>query len=256
VLRFAVLDVGLPTLVMRESGFGFTRLSGEQLQARFGASPLPFYAYNVAASLAGTLVGEPRNGRFELIDGMLHGPSPVPLVIGAIMLVLSTACIAAFMWSRRAAWRTWRLEREDRLAALFWIVWLANGAICYAYTKDVIMSPAGLFYAAAVAVTATWLIQRASAGATVGATVRIAGLLFLLSAGWTIRSVGMHAALADTALDVREQWAYVDDWIARVRFPMPPPTEALKRQLQDEALFDYPVRTGLRDEWTRWFEMQ
>jgi hypothetical protein len=165
---------------------------------------------------------------------------------------LSTACVVAFTWSRRAAWRTWQLEREDRLVALFWVVWLANGAICFAYTKDVVMSPAGFFYAAAMTVATAWLVRRASVRSTVG----IAGLLFLLSAGWTIRSVGLHAALADTALEVREQWAYVDDWIAQRRFPMPPRSQALKQQLQDEALFDYPVRSGLRDEWTRWFEMK
>ena len=82
------------------------------------------------------------------------------------------------------------------------------------------------------------------------------GILLLLSAGWTIRSVGLHAALADTALEVREQWAYVDDWIAQHHFPMPPNVQALKRQLQDEAVFAYPAPSGLRDEWTRWFEMK
>lgn len=251
-VRFLVLGNGLPTLAQREAGFGFTRLDGAALQATFGQSPLPFYAYNVAVSLLGTLVAEPRDGTFELIDSLRLGRISLPLALGAVVSTLSTACVAAFMWSRRAAWQTWQLEREDHLVALFWIVWLANGVICFAYTKDVVMSPAGLFYAAAVTVATTWLVRRASVRATVGSV----GILLLLSAGWTIRSVGLHAALADTALEVREQWAYVDDWIAQHHFPMPPNVQALKRQLQDEAVFAYPAPSGLRDEWTRWFEMK
>jgi hypothetical protein len=252
VVRFGILGTGLPTLGLREAGFGFTRLSGEELQAAFGDSPLPFYVYNVATSLIGTLVAEPRDGTFELIDSIRQGQASVPLALAAVVSTLSTACVVAFMWSRRTAWRTWRLEREDRIVGLFWAVWLANSAICYAYTKDVVMSPAGLFYAAAVATAATWLVQRASGRAT----LPVAGLVLVLSAGWTIRSVGLHAALVDTALDVREEWVYIDDWIAQHEFPTPPRVQALKRQMQDEAVFDYPARSGLRDEWTRWFEMK
>ena len=252
VARFGVIGTGLPTLLMRESGFGFRRRDGAELQAMFGDSPLPFYVYNIVSSLIGTLVGEPRNGRFELIAGIVQGPVSIPLALGAAVSTLSTACVIAFMWSRRHAWTSWRLEREDCLAAMFWVVWLANSAICFAYTKDVIMSPAGFFYAAAVTVSAAWLAERASRGAT----IRIAGLLFLLSVGWAIRSVGLHAMLVDNALDVRTQWVYVDNWIARTRFPNPPRVEALKQKLQDEAVFDYAGPPGLRDEWTRWFEMK
>jgi hypothetical protein len=252
VVRFVVLGNGLPMLGQREAGFGFTRLDGAALQATFGRSPLPFYAYNVAVSLVGSLVAEPRDGTFDLIDSIRRGQISLPLALAALVSTLSTACVVAFMWSRRAAWRAWRLEREDCVAAMFWVVWLANGVICFAYTKDVVLSPAGFFYAAAVTIAATWLVRRASVGPTVG----MACLLLVLSAGWTIRSVGLHAALADTALDVREQWAYVDDWIAQHHFPMPPDVQALKQRLQDEALFDYATPSGLRDEWTRWFEMK
>jgi hypothetical protein len=250
--RFLVLGNGLPTLAQREAGFGFTRLDGAALQATFGQWPLPFYVYNVVVSWIGPLVGEPRDGTFELIDSIRRGQSSLPLALGAIVSTLSTACVVAFTWSRRDVWRAWQLEREDRIVALFWAVWLANGVISFAYTKDVIMSPAGFFYAAAVTVATTWLVGRASVRATIGTV----GLLFLLSAGWSIRFVGLNAALADTALEVREQWAYVDDWIAQRRFPMPPNVQALKHRMQQEALFAYPVRSGLRDEWTRWFEMK
>ena len=43
-----------------------------------------------------------------------------------------------------------RFTRDDQLVAVFVAVTLANAAISYTYTKDVILSPAGIFYAAAL----------------------------------------------------------------------------------------------------------
>ena len=52
LLRTAVLHTGGPSLSERASGFGFRTLEPDELVARFGSNPLPFYAYNVTASLA------------------------------------------------------------------------------------------------------------------------------------------------------------------------------------------------------------
>ncbi len=47
----------------------------------------------------------------------------------------------------------------DRLVILFVVVLAANAAISFGYTKDIIMSPAGLFQAAAVFVAVRDLDQ-------------------------------------------------------------------------------------------------
>jgi hypothetical protein len=83
-----------------------------------------------------------------------------------------------------------------------------------------------------------------------------AAILFVLSTGWAVRAVGIHASLADTAFEVRNQWVYVDDWIASRRVAMPPPVAALKQQLYDDALLRHPARPILLERWTGLFEMR
>ena len=74
-------------------------------------------------------------------------------------------CSAVFVWRRRDAWLARRFERDDQLVALFVMILAANAVISYPYTKDVIMSPAGAFFAvagfAAVRNVLTWLPGRA-----------------------------------------------------------------------------------------------
>ena len=48
ILRFSILQIGSPGLEERTSGFGFSRLDGEELVEKFGSRPLPFYAYEFA----------------------------------------------------------------------------------------------------------------------------------------------------------------------------------------------------------------
>jgi hypothetical protein len=78
-----------------------------------------------------------------------------------------------------------------------------------------------------------------------------------VSTTWSIRAIGLHAALIQTSAQVREQWAYIDDYLAEVGYNPPPPhVEALKRQLQDDAIVKHPARALLRDEWSRFFEVE
>jgi hypothetical protein len=77
-----------------------------------------------------------------------------------------------------------------------------------------------------------------------------------LSAGWAIRVVGIHAALARTSFQVREQWAYVDEWIPRWRDQLTPAELAIKQQLQNEAVSYHPAKPLLREKWTRLFDTE
>jgi len=98
------------------------------------------------------------------------------------------------------------------------------------------------------------LVQRLSTQGR--ASLAILAVLTVLSTLWSIRAVGIHAALIRTSHDVHEQWAYVDDWLAQLNFPMSPHVLALKQQLQDDAVVRHPASPLLRERWTRLFEVE
>jgi hypothetical protein len=221
----------------------------------FGANPFPFFAYNVAASVLGALFAEPRDGVWRLTRAGMEGARDLPAVVNVVSSTLATLVICWFAWTRRAAWLSGRLDRRDRIVLLFGAVLIANATICYAYTKDVIMSPAGFFFAAAVLAAASELFeslahQRWRTAAAAWAMVAV------LSSTWAVRLVGVHAALAATAINVREQWANVDDWMARRQMgPLDAHGSSLKRRLQEDAVVRFPVRPGLKDKWTLLFDL-
>ena len=255
VTRFVVLGVGLPGLSAREAGFGFSRRSSAELVAMFGSGRLGFYAYNVVSSLLNVLVAEPRDGVWRLVRASVSGNLEPPLIIGTAASALGTALICRFAWRRRHAWMARRFERGDQLVLLFVLVLCANAVISYAYTKDVIMSPAGVFFAGAVFVSVCDLVSRAPQGALRAAALVI--VVTVLSSLWAVRAIGVHAALLASANDVRQQWAYVDDWLEeRHNTELSPRMRALKDQLQDDAVVRHPARPPLRAEWTRLFEVE
>ena len=101
---------------------------------------------------------------------------------------------------------------------LFVLVLLANAGISLAYTKDVIMSPAGYFYAAAFFVACRHYVDSLTLEPLGTRARRLApgigtAVMLVLSMTWTIRAVGLHAGLTQTAYKVRQQWAYFDAYI-------------------------------------------
>jgi hypothetical protein len=253
VLRFAVLDVGAPGLSERSSGFGFGMLDRDVLAARFGANPLPFYAYNVGASLLSLLASEPRGGVFRVTQRLLTGEWSLMNVVNVGVSVLGTALIGSYVWSRRAEWRARRFTADDQLVAIFLAVAAANAVLCYAYTKDVILSPAGAFYALALAVAARHYMEGASRTALRTAAAGV--VLVLLSTGWGLRAVAAQLDLRHAAQAVRVEWAYVDRWL--VEQDVVPTTDqgrAIVRQLQEDAIWNHPGRPRLVGDWLEWFE--
>jgi hypothetical protein len=253
VLRFAVLGVGTPALEERASGFGFGVLERDQLAARFGANPWPFYAYNVAASLASLLFSEPSGGTFQITQRVLADQATTLNLVSVGASMLSTALIAAYIWSRRAEWRARRFTADDQLVAIFLAVAAANAVICYAYTKDVILSPAGAFYALALAVAARHYVERSSRTAVRTAAAAVA--LVLLSSGWAFRAVAVQLDLRHAAEVVRVEWAYVDRWLQDQHVvPTTDEGRALVTHLQEDAIWKHPVRPRLAGEWLKMFE--
>ena len=252
VVRMLVLDVGSPSLAERASGFGFSTLEPADLIRRFEGRAGVFYVYNVVSSIATVLFAEPKGGvwRFtwELTVGTVH---PWTLVSVASS-TMATVLIGWFLWNRRAAIRRWRLDEADRLVIVFVLVLLANAVISFPYTKNVIMSPSGVFLGLAVyAASRAWLqATRQHHGA-------ITVVLFAaLTCGWAFRVAGNHYNLRWTAAEQRAEWVTVDSWLDRQRIAL---RTADARRLHDalrrDALVNHPTPFQPSRRWTAWFDI-
>jgi hypothetical protein len=240
-MRVDPLAIGAPGLSERSSGFGFTSLDPDELIARFGTNPWPFYAYNVGTSFLSVLLAEPRAGTWNFV-GHLRGDG-VSLVEVASVLgsTLGTIVIGCYIWARRAAWRAGALDRGDRLVAIFVAMAVANAVLSYAYTKDVILSPAGMFFALALAVAVTHLVASAPPAWTVR-TVTIAAAVLLLSAAWAVRAVGLHVALHTAGTQVRDEWAYIESEEHARLVPVNPSAARMRETLETDAIWRHPGR--------------
>ena len=251
-LRSFVFHVGAPSLSERASGFGFSTLEPSALMAKFGDRPWPFYIYNVVSSISTVLLSEPKGGvwRFvyELTTGTLH-PWTVMSVVSS---VAATALVGWFAWTRRERLRTWTFDRDDRLVWLFVIVLAANAAISFPYTKNVIMSPAGVFLGLAVTAAAREWFREGGRRPAVATAV----LFTVLACGWAYRVAGNHYNLRWTAAEQRAVWVSVDDWLTRQRITLREPDgPALRDALRRDALRIHPTPFQPSSAWQRWFDI-
>jgi hypothetical protein len=208
-VRFAWLDVGAPGLNERSSGWGFGMLDPAELIARFGGNPIPFYIYNAVTSGLSVLVAEPRAGVFRLVAGFTRGGPEAYLLVNVLASTTATMLIGRFAWQRRRAWMSRLFERDDQLVLLFLMVLAANAIISYPYTKDVIMSPAGAFFAVAAYVGFRGMARDAAGvGSVRGAALVVVTLV--LASTWAIRAAALHLQLRDAAFKTRTEWAYSD----------------------------------------------
>ena len=251
ILRFAVLDVGAPGLTERPSGYGFSRREPAELAALFRDNPLPFYAYNVLSSTLSVLFAEPRWGTWGVTRDIVRGePMPAALIRVAAS-TLGTCLIAAYAWHRRREWRARRFDRSDQLVIVFFAVMAANAALSYAYTKDVILSPAGGLFAVAMTIAARHFIDAPQARRAGAAAL----VLAMLSGAWAFLAVGAHLELRTAAATMRSEWVYVDEWLQRASaVPTDRSALELKRRLQDDAVTHHPLRPTLAGGWLEWFK--
>lgn len=250
-LRFVVFAVGAPDLLERSSGFGFGILEPDELAARFGENPLPFYAYNVVASALSVLFSEPTGGVFTMTRAAFRDGTLQPVTL-ANLVSSAGACVllAVYAWSRRDAWRARALDRRDRLVLLFGMVLCANAVISYPYTKDVIMSPAGAFFAVAVFAAASGLAERSGGPRPRRAALVIGALAaVVIGLAWAFRVEVLYASLRRSAIVERLSWAYVESEIARGELEVENGSEharAMLRLLQQDALLVHPAPVPLR----------
>jgi hypothetical protein len=255
LLRFVILPIGSPGLDERRSGYGFSALDPDELIEKFGDNPLPFYAYNVASSALSVLVSEPRAGTWGVTRELVHGNElPIGGLVNITASTLGTLLILAYIWRRRREWWALRFDRSDQLVLLFILITGANATLSYAYTKDVILSPAGAFFALALAIAARDAVESMK-GTSLLRGAAAALLLVVLSTGWAFRAIGAHVGLRAAAATMRAEWAYVDMWLERdSEVPTEPHAIELKRRLQDEAVRKHPLRPPLTGDWVEWFD--
>jgi len=251
-LRMLVLDVGTPSLAERASGFGFRQLEPAELVARFEGRAWTFYLYNVLSSLATVLFSEPKGGVWRFVfEATTRNVHPWSLV-SVLSSTAATALVAWFLWTRRARLRLWTFDEDDRIVGVFVAVLAANAVISFPYTKNVIMSPAGVFFSLAVFAAARHWFQRA-AGTRLLATVVI---FAVLTCGWSYRVAGNHYNLRRTAAEERAVWVTVDTWLDRQRIVLAgPEAHALRDALRADALRNHPTPYQLEFAWTRWFDI-
>ena len=252
LIRMLVLDVGSPSLSERASGFGFSTLEPADLVRRFAGRAWVFYLYNIVSSIATVLFAEPKGGvwRFgwELTTGNLHPWT----VVSVMSSTAATMLIAWFVWSRRAAIRRWQLDGADRLVIVFAGVLLANAVISFPYTKNVIMSPAGVFLGLAVyAASRAWLqaMPQRSAAITIV-------LFAVLTCGWAFRVAGIHYNLRRSAAEQRAEWVTVDSWLDRQHIALRnADARALHDALRRDALVNHPTPFQPSTRWRNWFDI-
>ncbi len=145
--------------------------------------------------------------------------------------------------TRLPSWRAREFSEADRFVVMFLVVLPANALFAAAYEKDVIMSPAGLFYAAAAYMVVRELMARgASPGSATSALTVAPVVLLLITVGWTIRFIGIHDSLRARAHSVRDEWAYYDDWAREQRtdVALNAAQSAIKQHLFEDAVLRAP----------------
>jgi hypothetical protein len=257
VARTLVLDVGTPTLAERASGFGFRILEPSDLMARFEGRAWPFYVYNVLSAISTVLFSEPKGGVwrfvFELTTGTIHPWSAVSVASSSA----ATTLVAWFVWRRRDRIRTRVFDDNDRLVGLFLVVLVANAVISFSYTKNIIMSPAGVFLGLAVSVAAReWFRDAAVSRARARAAVPTVVLFVVLTCGWAYRVAGNHYNLRWTAAEQRAAWVSVDTWLDRQRLTLRGEDgPALRDALRRDALWNHPTPYQPPTAWAAWFDI-
>jgi hypothetical protein len=248
-LRFVVLDPGGGGLNFRETGFGMTTKSVEEIMRLVGGRRVVLYAYNVAASVLTVLFSEPRQGVFLFVNSLMTDEWRAWLWVNVIASVFSSGFLLWLAIRRLPAWQRYTLTHEDRLVMVFVAVLLANATISFAYTRDVIMSPAGLLYALAVYAAVREMLMRYPAMRPPFRLLVTAALL-ILSVAWTMRAVGTTYVLRDTAFDKRNDWGTgIERLEERGQMPVDERRRAFVRHLRRDALEMPTPAPGLAQPW-------
>ena len=234
-VRFTVLDVGIPDLTERSTGFGFVRLERFEVGERFGAWPYGFYLYNVLSSIATVLFSEPRAGVWMFLRDLQAGKAEPWMWINVVAATAATLLVCWYVlaeqWRRHPS--TW--SHGQRLTVVAVAVLVANAGISFPYTKDQIMSLGGMVFAAAVFAAVALRFEAPPRARLVRALTAV--LLCVVSAGWAWRIVGLQHNLVHAAFTQRNDWAYFDLWLkSHPESQRDPATAKMVQSLYEDAL--------------------
>lgn len=247
-VRFVLLATGVPALSERSSGYLLEMLDPPELQRRFGAQPIWFYMYNVAASVSSVLFTEPQDGIFEMAYSWLHRQ---PMWRVALPFATSVLTTVLLVWSAARRLRHPRtFDDGARMMAVFAVVLAANATLSFAYTKDEIISVAGAFYALAAYVAVRDAVLK-SASLRPAASIACALLLCALATGWSVRAAGVHYVLRSQAVKHQIDWVELPErWKRDGSWPADPAEQQLILLLRDDAIaFTLPNTRLGRPEW-------
>ena len=221
VLRFTYLGVGAPALTERGSGFGFRTFEPPELQAMFGDNALPYYAYNIVASVMSVLFSEPRGGVFVLARELLSGSVETGTLLNVITSAVTTGVLA---WYAVRRWRSWRgrtLAHDDRLFLVAAAVIAANAVISYPYLKDVTMSTGAAFYPVAMfAALRLFVTEHTRAPQGMGRVLLASGVLLVVSVGWTVRGAAFAVDMRQESVRLQRDWSEVYERLAEQQTPL------------------------------------
>ncbi len=225
-----------PGLNERSSGYLFAMLEPSELQARFGAHPIWFYAYNVLSSFSSILFSEPRAGIWRFTASILNGGDIPPWqLIAVVTSTFTTAVITVFSLKRARRWARLDVAPGERLVFMFWVVALANSAISFPYTKNQIIAAAGCFYALA-AYVAVRAVVREQPHMRLAIRAFVVAWLFVLSCGWAVRSVGLAYNMHRAAYNHRNDWVTVEQWLRNEQIDLSPSDAEFVRTFKREML--------------------
>jgi hypothetical protein len=233
-VRFGYLSTGVPALAERSSGYLLSVLDPPELERRFGQRPFLFYGYNVGASVMSVLFSEPQAGVFAAVRAWVDD-RVMPRVV--IPVASSLATTAVIVWAASGRMRRGRpLDDIGRFILLGAAVVTANAVLSFAYTKDDVMSTAGVFYA-----LAAFAGMRAALAAAPRRRMAAAALpvfLCLLACGWAIRAAGLHYVLRSQAIKHQVDWVELPGrWQRSGQWPHDAAQAALIVQLRREAVY-------------------
>ena len=198
------LGIAAPGIGGHASGWLANSYSADELVARFGANPWPFYIYNAVGGALSVVASEPRFGVYRVLSSLDAETWPPVITIHlASSVILSLVILAHARAVVRRPWSSWTEERQ--VLALAAAVLAVSALLCATYIKDEIVSTAGVFYALAAYAAIRWLLAGAGQGRLRAAMA--AACILVVAHLWAFRTVGTHYELRRAAFVTRNDWA-------------------------------------------------
>jgi hypothetical protein len=243
VIKFVWLSGELPGLDQRSASFGFRSYSPQELAAEFSDRRAVFYGANIISSVITVFTAEPRASLWRFTRALVDGGTlTAAMVLNVLTSTASSLLLVWFARTRWSNWRRWTFERGDRFVVVCLAVAIVNACVSYPYTKDAIVSPAGLLFALALFPAFAAARQRVERETRRPVAIGLAIALGLVSLGWTLRAAAVPYGLLRTAHDYQQEWVHLDRWLVEQQLTeyTPEQMEILGKVREEALSMDVP----------------